>query len=417
MMSTKDILRFTTAGSVDDGKSTLIGRLLYDCQQIPQDQIELVQRISERKGLTEIDLSLFTDGLKDERAQGITIDVAYRYFTTEKRKFIIADTPGHLQYTRNMVTGASTANAAIILIDARKGVVEQTRRHSFIASLLQIQHLIVCVNKMDLVDFRQEEFDQIVSSYLDFSSKLAIVDVQFIPVSALKGDNVVLRSENMDWYQGATLLHTLENLSVANEINLIDFRFPVQHPIRVDQGSVQDYRAYAGKIESGIVRVGDEIMVLPGQQLSNIKSIMGMNGPQMEAFAPQSISLELTNELDISRGNLLVKPNNQAEEVRQLSATICWMSSQAYIPGRKYILRHTTNEVKAMLKSVLYVYDMETLVRDEERSELRTNDIARVELQLAGPIYVDAYRKNKATGSFILIDEQSNQTLAVGMIS
>ncbi|MEN9973674.1 MAG: hypothetical protein RIS20_2021 [Bacteroidota bacterium] len=417
MTQTKDILRFTTAGSVDDGKSTLIGRLLYDCKQIPQDQIELVQRISERKGLSEIDLSLFTDGLKDERAQGITIDVAYRYFTTENRKFIIADTPGHLQYTRNMVTGASTANAAIILIDARKGVVEQTRRHSFIASLLQIQHLIVCVNKMDLVNYSKEAFEQIVSSFQDFSAKLAIVDVQFIPVSALNGDNIVHRSEKMNWYQGATLLHTLENLSVANEINLIDFRFPVQHPIRVDQGSVQDYRAYAGKIESGIVRVGDEIMVLPGQQLSNIKSIMGMNGPQMEAFAPQSISLELTNELDISRGNLLVKPNNQAEEVRQLSATICWMSSQAYIPGRKYILRHTTNEVKAMLKSVLYVYDMETLVRDEERSELRTNDIARVELQLAGPIYVDAYRKNKATGSFILIDEQSNQTLAVGMIS
>ena len=417
MAHTKDILRFTTAGSVDDGKSTLIGRLLYDCKQIPQDQIDIVQRISERKGMTEIDLSLFTDGLKDERAQGITIDVAYRYFTTENRKFIIADTPGHLQYTRNMVTGASTANAAIILIDARKGVVEQTRRHSFIASLLQIQHLIVCVNKMDLVNYSKEAFEQIVSSFQDFSAKLAIVDVQFIPISALQGDNVVYRSEKMDWYQGATLLHTLENLSVANEINLIDFRFPVQHPIRVDQGSVQDYRAYAGKIESGIVRVGDEIMVMPGQQLSTVKSIMGMNGPQDEAFAPQSISIELTDELDVSRGNMLMKPNNQSEELRHISVMICWMSSQAYIPGRKYILRHTTNEVKAMLKSVLYVYDMQTLKRNEESVELRTNDIARVELQLAGPIYVDACRKNKATGSFILIDEQSNQTLAVGMIS
>jgi sulfate adenylyltransferase subunit 1 len=417
MMGTKDILRFTTAGSVDDGKSTLIGRLLYDCQQIPQDQIELVQRISERKGMTEIDLSLFTDGLKDERAQGITIDVAYRYFTTEKRKFIIADTPGHLQYTRNMVTGASTANAAIILIDARKGVVEQTRRHSFIASLLQIQHLIVCVNKMDLVDFRQEEFDQIVSSYLDFSAKLTIVDVQFIPVSALNGDNVVHRSKNMSWYQGATLLHTLESLSVANELNQIDFRFPVQHPIRVDQGLVQDYRAYAGKVESGIVRVGDEVLILPNHQRSSIKAIMGMKGPQEEAFAPQSISLELTDEVDVSRGNMLVKPNNQPEELRHISAMICWMSEQAYIPGRKYILRHTTNEVKAMVKAILYVYDMETLKRDEERSDLQTNDIARVDLQLAGPIFTDTYRKNKATGSFILIDEQSNQTLAVGMIS
>ncbi len=417
MAQTKDILRFTTAGSVDDGKSTLIGRLLYDCKQIPQDQIDTVQRISERKGLTDIDLSLFTDGLKDERAQGITIDVAYRYFTTENRKFIIADTPGHLQYTRNMVTGASTANAAIILIDARKGVVEQTRRHSFIASLLQIQHLIVCVNKMDLVNYSKEAFEQIVSSFQDFSAKLAIVDVQFIPISALQGDNVVHRSEKIDWYQGATLLHTLENLSVANEINLIDFRFPVQHPVRVDQGSVQDYRAYAGRIESGIVRVGDEVIVLPGNQGSKIKSIMGMNGPQEEAFAPQSISLELTDELDISRGNILVKPNNQPEEVRQLSAMICLMSSQAYIPGRKYILRYTTNEVKALIKSILYVYDMESLKRDEEQTALQTNDIARVSLQLAGPIYIDEYCKNKATGSFILIDEQSNQTLAVGMIS
>ena len=417
MENTKDIVRFTTAGSVDDGKSTLIGRLLYDCKQIPQDQIAMVQRISERKGLGEIDMSLFTDGLKDERAQGITIDVAYRYFTTEKRKFIIADTPGHLQYTRNMVTGASTANAAIILIDARKGVVEQTRRHSFIASLLQIQHLIVCVNKMDLVEFSEEKFNQIVSSFQDFSAKLAIVDVQFIPVSALNGDNIVHRSLNMPWYQGATLLHTLEHISVANEVNHIDFRFPVQHPIRVDNELVQDYRAYAGKMESGIIRVGDEVIVLPGNQRSSIKSIMGMNGPQVEAFAPQSISLELTDELDISRGNMIVKPNNQPEEVRQLSAMICWMSSQAYIPGRKYILRHTTNEVKAMVKSILYVYDMQTLKRNEEQSALQTNDIARVELQLAGPIFVDEYRKNKATGSFILIDEQSNQTLAVGMIS
>ena len=417
MENTKDIVRFTTAGSVDDGKSTLIGRLLYDCKQIPQDQIAMVQRISERKGLEEIDMSLFTDGLKDERAQGITIDVAYRYFTTEKRKFIIADTPGHLQYTRNMVTGASTANAAIILIDARKGVVEQTRRHSFIASLLQIQHLIVCVNKMDLVEFSEEKFNQIVSSFQDFSAKLAIVDVQFIPVSALNGDNIVHRSLNMPWYQGATLLHTLEHISVANELNHIDFRFPVQHPIRVDNELVQDYRAYAGKMESGIIRVGDEVIVLPGNQRSSIKSIMGMNGPQVEAFAPQSISLELTDELDISRGNMIVKPNNQPEVVRHLSAMICWMSSQAFIPGRKYILRHTTNEVKAMVKSILYVYDMQTLKRNEEQTAFQANDIARVELQLAGPIFVDEYRMNKATGSFILIDEQSNQTLAVGMIS
>ena len=417
MKERKDILRFTTAGSVDDGKSTLIGRLLYDSHQIPQDQIELVQQISQRKGLDNLDLSLFTDGLKDERAQGITIDVAYRYFATEKRKFIIADTPGHLQYTRNMVTGASTANAAIILIDARKGVLEQTRRHSFIASLLQIQHLIVCVNKMDLVNYNQDYFDQIVASFLDFSAKLDIVDVQFIPISALVGDHVVHRSENMPWYQGATLLYTLEHVSVANEVNQIDFRFPVQHPIRIDHGSVQDYRAYAGKVESGIVRVGDEIQVLPGKHVSKVKAIKGMNGDLEEAFAPQSISLELTDELDVSRGDVLVKPNNQPLELRQFSAMLCWMSTESYVPGRKYILRHTTKEVKTLIKSILYVYDMQTLKRDESSLVLNANDLARVELHVAAPIFVDSYRKNKATGSFILIDEQSNETVAAGMIS
>ncbi|MEY4660014.1 MAG: hypothetical protein RJB36_1780 [Bacteroidota bacterium] len=417
MKERKDILRFTTAGSVDDGKSTLIGRLLYDSHQIPQDQIELVQQISQRKGLDTLDLSLFTDGLKDERAQGITIDVAYRYFATEKRKFIIADTPGHLQYTRNMVTGASTANAAIILIDARKGVLEQTRRHSFIASLLQIQHLIVCVNKMDLVNYNQDHFDQIVASFLDFSAKLDIVDVQFIPISALMGDHVVHRSENMPWYQGATLLHTLEHVSVANEVNQIDFRFPVQHPIRIDHGSVQDYRAYAGKVESGIVRVGDEIQVLPGKHVSKVKAIKGMNGDLEEAFAPQSISLELTDELDVSRGDVLVKPNNQPLELRQFSAMLCWMSTESYVPGRKYILRHTTKEVKTLIKSILYVYDVQTLKRDESSLVLNANDLARVELHVAAPIFVDSYRKNKATGSFILIDEQSNETVAAGMIS
>jgi len=417
MMEHKDILRFTTAGSVDDGKSTLIGRLLYDAHQIPQDQLEIVRRLSERKGLAEIDLSLFTDGLKDERAQGITIDVAYRYFSTDKRKFIIADTPGHLQYTRNMVTGASTANAAIILIDARKGVVEQTRRHSFIASLLQIKHLIVCVNKMDLVEYAQAEFDQIVSSFLDFSAKLAIVDVQFVPVSALNGDNIVHRSENMPWYQGSTLLYTLERLSVANEVNQIDFRFPVQHPIRVDNDKLKDYRAYAGKIESGIVRVGDELEVLPSKQRSKIKAIFGMNGLQNEAFSPQSVSLELTDELDISRGDMLVKTNNQPEEMRVLTAMICWMGTQAYVPGRKYLMRHTSREVRMLFKSILYVYDMQHLTRNKAVSTLEMNDIGRVEIQLAQSIFVDSYRKNKATGSFIVMDAQTNLTVAVGMIS
>lgn len=416
MNSTKDILRFTTAGSVDDGKSTLIGRLLFDSKQITQDQLEIVQRISERKGMKEMDLSLFTDGLKDERAQGITIDVAYRYFQTEKRKFIIADTPGHLQYTRNMVTGASTANAALILVDARKGVIEQTKRHSFIASLLHIQHLIVCVNKMDLVSYDQAHFDEIVASFRDFAAKLDIIDVQFIPVSALRGDNVVERSTHMSWYQGSTLLYTLENLSVANDVNQIDLRFPVQHAIRVDGEHKKDYRAYAGQISSGIIRVGDEVLVLPSQTQSTVKSIQGMNGQVTEACAPQSVSIELTDELDIARGDMLMKPMNQAESITQFSAMLCWMSAKSFIPAKKYVLRHTTREAKMMIKSIQYVYDLNALKRMEGVGELKMNDIARVDVQLSSPIFVDSFRKNKATGSFIVMDEQSNETVAAGMI-
>lgn len=416
MISTKDILRFTTAGSVDDGKSTLIGRLLLDSKNITLDQLELVQRISERKGMKDIDLSLFTDGLKDERAQGITIDVAYRYFQTKKRKFIIADTPGHLQYTRNMVTGASTANAAVILIDARKGVVEQTKRHSFIASLLHIQHLIVCVNKMDLVAYDQSCFDQIVSSFRDFAAKLDIVDVQFIPVSALKGDLVVERSANMPWYHGSTLLHTLENLSVANDVNQIDLRFPVQHAIRVDSDEWKDYRAYAGQLASGIIRVGDEVLVLPSAFKSTVKSIQGMNGQLTVAFAPQSISVELTDELDISRGDMLVKPMNQAEPLTQFSAMLCWMSAKPFIAAKKYLIRHTTREAKLRIHSIQYVYDLNALKRMEGIQELVMNDIARVDVQVSSPIFVDSFRKNKTTGSFIIIDEQSNETVAAGMI-
>ncbi len=416
MNNTKDILRFTTAGSVDDGKSTLIGRLLFDSKQITQDQLEIVQRISERKGMKEIDLSLFTDGLKDERAQGITIDVAYRYFQTEKRKFIIADTPGHLQYTRNMVTGASTANAALILIDARKGVVEQTKRHSFIASLLHIQHLIVCVNKMDLVSYDQSQFEQIVASFRDFAAKLDIVDVQFIPVSALNGDNVVDRSQHMSWYQGSTLLHTLENLSVANDINQIDLRFPVQHAIRVDDEQLKDYRAYAGQIASGIIRVGDEVLVLPSQMQSKVTSIQGMSGQVSEACAPQSVSIELSDELDIARGDMFVKPMNQAESMAQFSAMLCWMSAKPFVPAKKYVIRHTTREAKMMIKSIQYVYDLNALKRMEGVGELKMNDIARVDVQLSSPIFVDSFRKNKATGSFIVMDEQSNETVAAGMI-
>lgn len=416
MSGTKDILRFTTAGSVDDGKSTLIGRLLLDSKNITLDQLEHVQRISERKGMEGIDLSLFTDGLKDERAQGITIDVAYRYFQTEKRKFIIADTPGHLQYTRNMVTGASTANAAVILVDARKGVVEQTKRHSFIASLLHIQHLIVCVNKMDLVDFDQTCFENIVASFRDFAAKLDIVDVQFIPVSALKGDQVVERSANMSWYQGSTLLHTLENLSVANDVNQIDLRFPVQHAIRVDSENLRDYRAYAGQLSSGIIRVGDEVLVMPSASKSVVKSIQAMNGPVTEAFAPQSISIELSDDLDISRGDMIVKPMNQAEPLTQFSAILCWMSNKPFVAAKKYLIRHTTREAKLRIKSIQYVYDLNALKRMEGIQELAMNDIARVDVHVSAPIFVDSFRRNKSTGSFIVIDEQTNETVAAGMI-
>ena len=348
-----ELLRFTTAGSVDDGKSTLIGRLLYDSKSIFRDQLASIEATSKKKGLDEIDFSLLTDGLKDEREQGITIDVAYRYFNTPNRKFIIADTPGHIQYTRNMVTGASTANAALILIDARNGVVEQTKRHSYIASLLQIPHVLVCINKMDLVDYKQSDFDKIKEQYKDFAAKLDIQDFNFIPISALKGDNVVNRSENMNWYNGPTLLHSLENIPVANDLNHIDFRFAVQTVIRPHTDEYHDYRGYAGRISSGIIRVGDKITALPSQLQSRIKKIHCADVELQEAYAPQSISVELEDDIDISRGDMIVKTTNQPQNSQEIDAMICWMGENPMQLNGKYSIQHTTRSGRAIIKEIV----------------------------------------------------------------
>lgn len=358
-----ELLRFTTAGSVDDGKSTLIGRLLYDSKSIFEDQIEAVEKSSSNKGLDHIDLSLLTDGLKDEREQGITIDVAYRYFATPKRKFIIADTPGHVQYTRNMVTGASTANLALILVDARQGVVEQTKRHSIIASLLKIPHIIICVNKMDLVDWDQEAYNKIVSDFEDFSAKLDVKDIHFIPISALKGDNVVNRSTNMDWYDGGTLLFNLENVHIGSDENHIDCRFPVQTVIRPHSDAHHDYRGYAGRVAGGVWKVGDEVVVLPSGLESKVATIDTFNGAVEEAFAPMSVSITLEDDVDVSRGDMIVRKNNQPESTQDLDVMMCWLNQKGPRPRAKYILRHTSNEARAMITEVVYKMDINTLHR------------------------------------------------------
>jgi sulfate adenylyltransferase subunit 1 len=415
-VTNNQLLRFTTAGSVDDGKSTLIGRLLYDSKSIFEDQLSSIEAISARKGKENIDLALFTDGLRDEREQGITIDVAYRYFTTPKRKFIIADTPGHIQYTRNMVTGASTANAALILIDARKGVVEQTKRHSFIASLLQIPHVIVCVNKMDLVEYSEQRFEEIKSDYEAILSKMSIKDVRFIPISALQGDNVVHESEKMRWYKGAPLLHTLENIHIGSDINKIDTRFPVQTIIRVDEEGLKDYRAYSGRLESGIFRVGDPISVLPSGFNSRIKSLNVFGENVSEVFAPMSIAVELEDEIDVSRGDMLVRLNNRPETKQEFEAMLCWLANHPFSQRSKFIIKHTTNEQTALIKSINYKMDIETLERNYDDLQVGTNDICRVSIKCASPLMVDEYRDNRATGSFILIDPNTNNTVAAGMI-
>lgn len=411
-----DLLRFTTAGSVDDGKSTLIGRLMYDTKSIFQDQLDAIEESSNRRGDEHVNLALLTDGLKAEREQGITIDVAYRYFATPKRKFIIADTPGHIQYTRNMVTGASTANLAIILIDARKGVIEQTIRHSFIASLLQIKHVVVCVNKMDLMDYSQERFEKIKADYNELAPKLDIPDIRFIPISALFGDNVVDKSTKMDWYDGPTLLWTLENVQINADRNLIDPRFPVQWVIRPQSDKFHDYRGYAGMIEGGVFRKGEEVEVLPSGFTSKIKSIQGPNGEMDEAFAPLSVSITLEDEIDISRGDMLAKPGNKPTITQDVEIMVCWLNQKKAVAGSKYLIRHTTNEAKCIIKDVRYRMDINSMTRDEDLKELSMNDIGRITLKTAKPLFIDSYRKNRNTGAVILIDEFSNETVGAGMI-
>lgn len=415
-ISTNQLLRFTTAGSVDDGKSTLIGRLLFDSKSIFEDQLEAVTSTSEKKGHKGVDLALFTDGLKDEREQGITIDVAYRYFTTPKRKFIIADTPGHIQYTRNMVTGASTANAAVILVDARHGVIEQTKRHAFIASLLNIPHLIVCINKMDLVDHSEQVYNDILDQFESFSSKLLVKDVQFIPISALNGDNVVNRSATMVWYQGATLLNLLETLHISSDINKIDARFAVQTVLRPQREGFLDYRGYAGRVASGIYRVGDEVTVLPSGFNSKVQSINAGEKEVQEAYAPMSISMTLEDDIDVSRGDMIVRKNNQPEVSQEFDVMVCWLHNAPAKPRTKYTLMHTSNAQRAMIKEVIYKIDINTYEREMEDKDLKMNDIARIRIRSTRPLMIDSYRDNRNTGSIILIDESTNETVGAGMV-
>ncbi len=412
-----ELLRLATAGSVDDGKSTLIGRLLYDSKAIFQDQLDAIEATSARMGAEYTNLALLTDGLRAEREQGITIDVAYRYFATPRRKFIIADTPGHIQYTRNMVTGASTADLALILVDARKGLVEQSRRHAFLSSLLQIPHLVLCVNKMDLVDWSQDRFQEIADEFRDFAAKLDINDLTSIPVSALEGDNVVTRSENMPWYEGASLLHHMEQVHIASDRNLIDARFPVQYVIRPHSAEHHDYRGYAGTVAGGSFKPGDEVLVLPSGFTSKVKSIDTADGPIDEAYSPMSVTITLDDEIDISRGDLICRPHNQPRVTQDVEAMICWMDeTSALTPRRKLGIKHTTRSARAMVKDLQYRLDVNTLHRDEAAPELVLNEIGRVTLRTTLPLFCDEYRRNRTTGSFILIDEDTNATVGAGMI-
>jgi sulfate adenylyltransferase subunit 1 len=411
-----ELLRFTTAGSVDDGKSTLIGRLLYDSKSIFQDQLDAVETSSKNKGFDYVDLSLLTDGLKSEREQGITIDVAYRYFATPKRKFIVADTPGHIQYTRNMVTGASTANLAIILIDARKGMLEQTHRHSFIASLLRIPHAIVCVNKMDLVNYSEDVYNKIVADFKAFSSRLDISDIQFIPISALAGDNVVNKSENMDWYKGSTLMYNLETVHISSDYNHIDCRFPIQSVIRPHTLENQDFRGFAGRIDGGVFKPGDKVKTLPSGFVSTIKTIE-LNGEHiLEAYSPMSVIMTLEDEIDTSRGDMIVRDNNVPEVGQDLEVLVTWMSRKPLQARTKVVIKHTTNECMAMVKELKYKVDINTLHRIQDIDRLEMNDIGRITLRTSKPLFYDTYKKNRQTGSLIIIDEQTNETIGAGMI-
>ncbi len=413
-----DILRFATAGSVDDGKSTLIGRLLYDTKSVLQDQLDSVERVSRDRGDEYVNLALLTDGLRAEREQGITIDVAYRYFSTPRRNFIIADTPGHVQYTRNMVTGASTADLALVLVDARKGILEQSRRHAFLATLLQVPHIVLCVNKMDLVDYDQEVFEEIRAEFSAFASKLRVPDLVVIPVSALAGDNIVTRSTKMPWYEGSSLLHHLENVHVASDRNLVDARFPVQYVIRPQSGKHLDYRGYAGQVAGGVFKPGDEVMALPSGFTSTISSIETADGPVAEAFPPMSVTIRLADEIDISRGDLLCRPHNKPVVSQDVDAMVCWMDETAALtPRKKYLVKHTTRTVRALVKDLQYSLDVNTLHRDESATRLELNEIGRIRLRTTQPLLADPYSRNRATGGFVLIDESSHRTVGAGMIT
>ncbi|MDG4803020.1 sulfate adenylyltransferase subunit CysN [Micromonospora sp. WMMD980] len=412
-----DLLRFATAGSVDDGKSTLIGRLLYDTKSLFSDQLAAVEAVSAARGDEYTNLALLTDGLRAEREQGITIDVAYRYFATPRRKFIIADTPGHIQYTRNMVTGASTADLALILVDARKGLVEQSRRHAFLCSLLRVPHLVLCVNKMDLVDWSQEVFERIADEFTAFAAKLDVPDLTVVPVSALKGDNIVSRSENMPWYAGPSLLHHLERVHIASDRNLVDVRFPVQYVIRPQSTTVTDYRGYAGQVASGVLKPGDEVMVLPSGFTSRIAAVETADGPVDEAFPPMSVTVRLTDEIDISRGDMICRPNNAPMVAQDIEAMVCWMDeSRPLQVGGKYAIKHTTRSARAIVRELHYRLDINSLHRDESAGELKLNEIGRVRLRTTVPLLADEYRRNRTTGGFVIIDESTNRTVGAGMI-
>ncbi|HEV2760396.1 MAG TPA: sulfate adenylyltransferase subunit CysN [Acidimicrobiales bacterium] len=412
-----ELLRLATAGSVDDGKSTLIGRLLFDSKAIFEDQLASVERASVQRGHEYTNLALLTDGLRAEREQGITIDVAYRYFATPRRKFIIADTPGHVQYTRNMVTGASTADVAVVLVDARKGLLEQSRRHAFIATLLRIPHLVVAVNKMDLVDWDEGRFRSIVADFSDFSaSLLPVADVTFIPLSALQGDNVVDRSDRMPWYEGLPLLEHLETVHIAEDRNLVDMRFPVQYVIRPMSDAHHDYRGYAGQVAGGVIRSGDDVVVLPSGLRSQVAAIDTYDGPVDEAFTGMSVTVRLTDDVDVSRGDMLVRADDQPSTSQDVEAVVCWMIDQPLRQGGRYAIKHTTRWARAMVGDLRYRLDINNLDRDESATELRLNEIGRVRLRVTAPLMHDPYGENRTTGSFILVDEATNVTAGAGMI-
>ena len=411
-----ELLRFTTAGSVDDGKSTLIGRLLFDSKAIFEDQMDLLKETSKQRGEESLNLALLTDGLRSEREQGITIDVAYRYFATPKRKFIIADTPGHIQYTRNMVTGASTANLALLLVDARHGVIEQTKRHAFIASLLQIPHIAVCINKMDLVNYSKDSYNKIKKDFKDFATKLEIQDVRFIPISALNGDNVVDRSENMNWYDGTTLMHLLENIHIGSDHNHVDCRFPVQFVVRPQSKEHPDYRGYAGRIEGGVFKPGDSVSILPSGFTSKIKAIDTFDGEVDQAFSPMSVCITLEDDIDISRGDMIVRENNKPTIEQDIDVMICWMNEKKMLMRGKYMIRHTSQTARCIIKEVKYKMDINTLHRIEEEKEIGLNDIGRISIRTTKPLFFDSYWRNRNTGSIILVDESTNETVAAGMI-